>query len=219
MLTAKRKQEIETLANNILDKYEIHECPAKQLHDIMERENIKFFQNSFDDDNFDGLITKNNDGQFCIYINTLINYAPRHNFTIAHELGHYFLKHELKEGRLICDRNNVSEDNSIENELVEQEANYFAACLLMPREMFLNSYFKIMKNLNRSNYDRMYVDNQPCNYSDWKKMFYYFYYDFRISIMALKYRLLSFNLVEFNWDTETWNNTVREYINNSYSKS
>lgn len=93
MLTVERKMEIENIVNDILKRYNIVECPAKSMHYIMEKEGILYFEDTIDDYNFDGLLTKNNDGKFCIYVNTLINYEPRHNFTIAHELGHFFLKH------------------------------------------------------------------------------------------------------------------------------
>ena len=216
MLTAKRKNEIENIAEKVIEKYKITSCPAMELDSIMKNENILFFKNSFDDDNFDGLLTKNNDDQFCIYINTKINYTPRHNFTIAHELGHYFLKHKLKNGSLICNRDQVSEESNEFNNLIEQEANYFASCFLMPRQMFLNSFKEIMTKLDRDYHNKMYVDNQACNYSDWKRMFYWFFYKYRISIMALKFRLEEFNLIEFNWDKNTWTQSIKDYISASY---
>ena len=64
MLTTTRKEEIENLANSIIRKYNIIECPAKFMHSIMEKEGILYFENSIDDINFDGLLTKNNDGKF-----------------------------------------------------------------------------------------------------------------------------------------------------------
>lgn len=218
MLTVKRKKEIEQVANDVISNNNITSCPAKSLYQIMQKEHILFFKNSFDDKNFDGLITINNDGQYCIYINTYIDYPPRHNFTIAHELGHYFLKHKLVDGSLVCNRDDISENNNYDNNIVEQEANYFAAVLLMPEIMFKNSYKKIMKQLDREKYGIMYVDNQSCNYRDWKRMFNFFYTDFKISILALRYRLESFNLIKFDWDTDNWTKSIEDYINISYLK-
>ena len=219
MLTVKRKQEIEKIAESVLLKYNITECPAKHLSEIMKKENILFFKDSFDDNNFDGLITLNNDNQYCIYINTRIYYPPRHNFTIAHELGHYFLGHKLNDGSLICDRYNISEeDDGKLNSVIEQEANYFAACLLMPKNMFIKSFVEIMQKLNRNPDRPMYVDNQECNYKDWKTMFHLFYADFRISIMALKFRLEEFGLIKFNWYKETWIKCINDYFDVSYLK-
>lgn len=73
--------------------------------------------------------------------NTSLN---RDTFTIAHELGHLFL--HLYYGRkkaweasqeyfqdAILTRNGTG--------TMEQEANYFAACFLMPKEEFKNEYY------------------------------------------------------------------------------
>lgn len=182
----------------------------------MEGEDILFFEDVFDDDNFDGLLIKNNDDQFCIYVNTQINFKPRHNFTIAHELGHYFLKHELKDGSLICNRYGISENNSEDNDNLEQEANYFAANLLMPINLFYKSYVKIMEKIDRLKFGRMYVDNQPSNYKDWKIMVAYLYWDFEVSVQALRYRLEKLGLLVFNCSQDYWKKSVEDYFSISY---
>lgn len=61
-------------------------------------------------------------------------------FTIAHELGHLFL-HWKGEDRYICYRH-CSEHND-DDKITEDEADYFASCLLMPEE-------KIKKIINTS---------------------------------------------------------------------
>lgn len=57
----------------------------------------------------------------------------RQAFTIAHELGHHFL-HEGKTEKEIYLRY-YSEKLSFEDKKVEQQANLFAASLLMPEEL------------------------------------------------------------------------------------
>ncbi len=52
----------------------------------------------------------------------------RDRFTIAHELGHYFLHSEQGEVPIIAHRKGSTR--------IEWEANWFAAALLMPREAF-----------------------------------------------------------------------------------
>lgn len=53
----------------------------------------------------------------------------RKRFTIAHELGHYFLKHhQLIEGEIIA-RGEITDK---EYDVLEKEANYFARLLLVP---------------------------------------------------------------------------------------
>ena len=60
------------------------------------------------------------------------------NFTLAHELGHWF----LHKGQNISDN-----DNSIwSKDKREQEANMFAAELLYPETIFVRDYFEGIKN-------------------------------------------------------------------------
>ncbi|MYB39941.1 ImmA/IrrE family metallo-endopeptidase [Candidatus Saccharibacteria bacterium] len=70
----------------------------------------------------------------------LINkHKPERNqfFTLAHELGHYFLNHS-KEGvlfRIDFNSDEYSDDDEIR--MQELEANYFAGALLMPKKTML----------------------------------------------------------------------------------
>ena len=59
--------------------------------------------------------------------------SPRRDqFTIAHELGHYFLHSQQGEIPMVAFRRGSGR--------VEWEANWFAAGLLMPREEFVQAY-------------------------------------------------------------------------------
>jgi len=68
----------------------------------------------------------------------------RQRFTIAHEIGHFYLRHQfdpgehvhVDHGHLITPRNSRS---STGEDLKEIEANQFAACLLMPSKLLLAS--------------------------------------------------------------------------------
>ena len=71
-----------------------------------------------------GFINKNN-----VYVNA-DDTPARQNFTIAHELGHILLEHDNYDILYRRDLENQS------NKTVEQEANYFAANLLVPEKMF-----------------------------------------------------------------------------------
>lgn len=75
---------------------------------------------------------KNEEGRWVIGINSM-HHPKRQRFTMAHELGHYFL-HKDTEGDLedtILFRSTGYGDKGIES-----EANKFAAELLMPEDMF-----------------------------------------------------------------------------------
>ena len=60
----------------------------------------------------------------------------RRNFTIAHELGHYLLEHDLSRDYSVLMRNQY---HQIPKTTIEQEANCFAAHLLVPT-VFLSEF-------------------------------------------------------------------------------
>ncbi|MFR9087688.1 MAG: ImmA/IrrE family metallo-endopeptidase [Oscillospiraceae bacterium] len=66
-----------------------------------------------------------------IFVNANLRTSRKH-FTIAHELGHHYLGHPLQNGAIICDSDSVFGKNKPEQ---EKEADYFAACFLMPENM------------------------------------------------------------------------------------
>lgn len=61
------------------------------------------------------------------------------NFTVAHELGHYFLDGHCE--HLLRGTNAVHKSRSgfISDDRFEREADYFAAALLMPEDLFLDA--------------------------------------------------------------------------------
>lgn len=61
----------------------------------------------------------------------------RQRFTMAHELGHYFLHSKQGQIKITAFRRGTN--------LAEQEANYFAANILMPKKLFTTHY----KSLSR----------------------------------------------------------------------
>jgi len=67
-------------------------------------------------------------------------WPPRRRFTIAHELGHWFL-HQREQTSLFCRHGQVDErDERPPLPPIEEEANHFAAALLMPAEMVRREY-------------------------------------------------------------------------------
>jgi len=95
---------------------------------------------SYDDfgECFDGLI-EHRQGEFHIYCNSRTNEyegSARARFTLAHELGHYF----IDEHRNLLAAGKNPHGSSTDGQtkfLVEREANYFASNLLMPKAELL----------------------------------------------------------------------------------
>lgn len=64
--------------------------------------------------------------------------TPRCRFTFAHELGHFYID-EHRNALLRGLRPHALLHQEIPDLLVEQEANYFASCLLMPKQEIIDS--------------------------------------------------------------------------------
>ncbi|WP_367716302.1 ImmA/IrrE family metallo-endopeptidase [Nitratireductor sp. GISD-1A_MAKvit] len=83
-------------------------------------------------DAFEGLMAREgNARKWVIGINKGIPYAPRRNFTLAHEIGH-FIGHRYKRQDFQCSFEDL---NDFQDEILEKEANDFAAHLLMPPDI------------------------------------------------------------------------------------
>lgn len=67
---------------------------------------------------------------YLILYNDKVNNTGRIRWTIAHELGHFMLKHNEKSNRTILGRSSLSDS---EYEIFEKEANCFARELLAPQ--------------------------------------------------------------------------------------
>ena len=71
-----------------------------------------------------------------IYLNASVeNHEGRYSFTIAHEIGHHILHKSLYE-QLVEDHSKILCRDK-QKPLIERQADYFAAALLMPRSLFL----------------------------------------------------------------------------------
>ncbi len=69
-------------------------------------------------------------------------WPARRRFTIAHELGHWYL-HQREQTSLFCRHGQVEAEGEAERPplpRIEEEANQFAASLLMPAEMVRREY-------------------------------------------------------------------------------
>jgi hypothetical protein len=68
-------------------------------------------------------------------------WPPRRRFTIGHELGHWVL-HQQGETTIFCRHGQIEENDEDRPPLdpIEEEANQFAAALLMPAELVRREY-------------------------------------------------------------------------------
>jgi len=113
-----------------------HDETITPLNKIAELEEIPVFYDDYGTA-FDGTLVY--DRKFYIHLNTNLGNTPdkeRGRFTLAHELGHYFIDSHrlaLKEGLI---KPHPSRYNKNKHQIIEREADYFASCLLMPESRF-----------------------------------------------------------------------------------
>lgn len=109
------------------------------LDKLLDRARLTVAIGEFADEEISGVYNKS---EKMIYIADN-EQANRKAFTVAHELGHYFL-HEGKADEVFYRSQIVNLPDEIKVD--EQEANWFAAALLMP-EPQLKRYYSLTKNL------------------------------------------------------------------------
>jgi Zn-dependent peptidase ImmA (M78 family) len=118
------------MVEHLLAEYRIREAPVP-VERIAKAYGARVFYKSLEDD-VSGFLYRDKN-QVVIGVNT--HHAPvRQNFTTAHELGHLLLHDQDQlhidhkfQVRLRDDASSHGTDDD------EREANFFAACLLMPR--------------------------------------------------------------------------------------
>ncbi len=128
--------EIKDLAEYLAIKFN---SPNTDLEKIVKKENICIIYDDYDHSTFDGMTVIDN-SQFYIHLNREMGNHPnshRGRFTLAHELGHYFIDTHrigLIKG-ILTPHPTLLNQNSISR--IEKEADYFASCLLMPEELLI----------------------------------------------------------------------------------
>ncbi len=188
------KSEIEKRANEILSKYSAKGGIFKQFDKILKDENIKFRKIEAENDKFLGAFILAPNKQKYIIINSNIDNEGRKNFTIAHELGHYFLNHHLRSDIPIDDV--ISEDCS-NKDPIEYEADYFATYLLMPEEKITRAFKSMLYNARNISNKEYFVLNTH-TYGTWRHICNELTKRYGVSETALRYRLSRLGLLIIN---------------------
>lgn len=126
----RRKRQIRNLVDGILEQNVLYQPPIELIYDIMKQRGIVFEERDENDEEFCGVYIEIKHKKI-IFVNANLRTSRKH-FTIAHELGHHYLGHPLQNGAIICDNNSIFGQNKPEQ---EKEADYFAACFLMPENL------------------------------------------------------------------------------------
>ena len=174
---------VENKVNEILNKYAITHCPAKELNRIAQSEGLTLIPVDHDDDSCGFLDEFKN-----IYYNSNM-IKSRYNFTIAHEFGHYFLNHELRGeySRLYRDFTKVE----YEKDPQEVEANYFAACFLIPRSMARPVFNRLTNQLSNIYIKPVRIENENSNLEELSHLVSAYKNNFLVSTQTAFYRLIT----------------------------
>lgn len=188
--------EIELKVFEVLQQYVTSGNAHKQLLNIIQNENIKYKEVDSKNINFIGALTTANNGQLYIMVNKNIENIGRKNFTIAHELGHYFLNHQLKTNAFYCFDNEILEEGFLQDN-IENEANYFATCLLMPEGKVESAFKALLKNARKyQSSEFLHITNST--YGIWCGIRDTLTKRYGVSEQALRYRLKSLHLIDFD---------------------
>lgn len=165
-------EKIKKIVNDILLENNILSFPIP-LKKILKQYNIALRYSELED-NVSGFLYKKGSQQI-ISVN-IKDSTVRQNFTIAHELGHFFLNHQ---GNIFIDKGPLFRDsNSSEGNIKwERDANKFAAELLMP-EAFLS---ELISDVEIDDFEELDIIANKI----------------KVSTQALTYRLMNLNLVTY----------------------
>lgn len=123
-----RKREIRIKADSLRVKCKVSRYGIIDLFKECERLGYKLLRYPLGE-NADLGFTVKKDNDIVIFTNTCSRLS-REVFTLAHEIGHVIL--HLEDNNSFIDDNVTINDRSTDEK--EKEANYFAACLLMPAD-------------------------------------------------------------------------------------
>lgn len=138
------------------------------LNQILKDEGLDVFYDDYGKGTFDGMTMYDN-GKFSIHLNTRLGNtkdSARGRFTLAHELGHYFIdshREGIKKGIL---KPHPSRTNQKQHNKIEREADYFASNLLMPEDRFKEDIGKKTFNIELIDYlkDEYKVSRTACSF-------------------------------------------------------
>lgn len=191
-------KEVEQVVAAILEQYVRSGNSHKQLSNIIQAEGIKFKEVPSTNADFLGALTCGNSGQRYIMVNQAIDNTGRRNFTIAHELGHYFLKHQLKSNSFYCCEDEISEESQAAD-CIEHEANHFASCFLMPEQKIKSAFLSMLANSRKVKIkDFLYVRNDY-TFSIWCGIRESLMKRYGVSEAALRYKLKELKLAKFEF--------------------
>lgn len=129
---------IESYAQQVIDDNQITEFPV-DLKQIAQNAGIQVEAKPEGMHGASGHLIKHEDDFYILYSQE-INNTGFQRFSIAHELGHYFLPGHIDQ--ILVDGQHVSHAGSFSQDQYEKEADLFAAAIMMPKKQFCEAIKK-----------------------------------------------------------------------------
>lgn len=131
------------------------------------------------------------------------NIRNRERFTIAHEIGHFYLEHsEFLGSESVVENDLFIKDVSDAGNFyrnMEFQANTFASCLLLPAHMLLKKILEVKSQYEIPTHRYIvYVDDQPCNFKDYNLLMNELVDSFEATKTAIEVRLRKLNILTDN---------------------
>jgi len=132
---------------------------------------------------------------------------PQFNFALAHEIAHYKLHQNVQITQYSYDSLDLSQFDketdkyALKNDkdFMEWQANYFAACLLMPSHIIEYQFNLAKSEIGVLKKDKLVLDKQPCNLRDISYIKQKLARYFEVSPTSVLYRLESLGLLEIKF--------------------
>ncbi|MCF8276557.1 MAG: ImmA/IrrE family metallo-endopeptidase [Flavobacteriales bacterium] len=144
--------------------------------------------------------------------------TERETFIVAHEFGHLLLHQKLRISQDLYDHFTDSEFSfstekyALKNakNWIEWQANYFATCLLLPKQQFTALLYKAQKWAERKN-GRIYLDDQYDNIQGYEKVVSRLAYLTQTSKTTVRFRLHELKLVENHSKLKSISQIIKEF--------
>lgn len=152
----------------------------------------------------------------------------KYRFTLAHELGHLVLHRKceykdsdtnLTSNKVLVDKDSISLYNlkkelTTDLDFLEWQANYFASCILLPKQMLYAGLKKIRTDLGLrlTHKGQLYVDNQNVTRSDYYNTLEGLSEYFMVSKTVIEIRLNELDLVHDKRNSDYQNSNTTSLI-------
>jgi len=135
---------IQQRAVRVLEEYQMNTLPIDPKQ-IAKKANIRVEPNADCEEGVSGMLLRAGEN-YCIVYATYLGNPGFENFSIAHELGHYFLDGHPE---VVFQNSNIHKSiaNFVSDNVLEREADTFAASLLMPENIFKDRLTEFEKGM------------------------------------------------------------------------